>query len=387
MVNRESMVNGERLLGTFIELLKIKSPSKNEKEIVDYVSGELKASGMDVIVDNCGKEFGSNAGNIISVYRPDNPSGSEPVFLAAHLDTVGVNGDIIPVVNRGIVSNKNKDCILGGDDKVAVAAILEAFKVIKEHRILTGDIYAVFTVSEEIGLLGSKNLDMNLIKARYGFAFDGDGDIGTIINKAPYQNSINADFSGKSAHAGVEPEKGINSIQAASVAVSNMKLGRIDNETTCNVGKIEGGEARNIVPENTKLEIEVRSLGLEKLDKITGEMIKNLKKGATEIKARLDYEIIREYDGFEVDEGEVPVIIAKEALRRLNVESKVQSTGGGSDVNIFNSKGRVAVNMSSGMENIHTNKEFVKVEQLYKLALLIIEICSSVIKEKKKNGF
>lgn len=374
------MVNKERLLKSFIELLKIKSPSKNEKEIVDNVSRELKNLNLEVRIDDCGKKFGGNAGNIVALYRADNPSGSKPIFLAAHLDTVGVNGDIIPVIKKGIISNKNKDCILGGDDKIAVAAIIEALKVIKEKKIATGDIYIILTVSEEIGMLGSKHLDIKSIKAKYGFAFDSDGDIGTIINKAPYQNSINALFRGEAAHAGVEPEKGINSIQAAAIAVSDMKLGRIDKETTCNVGKIEGGTARNIVPENTRLEIEVRSLDLLKLEKITSEMVGSLKKGAKKNNAELDYKIIREYDGFEISENEIPVQVAGCALKRLNMESRVMSTGGGSDINIFNSKGKVSINLSSGMENIHTGKEFVKVEQLIKLSCLIIELCRFIIK-------
>jgi tripeptide aminopeptidase len=159
-----------------------------------------------------------------------------------------------------------------------------------------------------------------------------------------------------------------------------MKIGRIDKETTSNVGKIEGGIARNIVPENTKLEIEARSLDLKKLENITSEMIKSLKSGAMVNNAGLDYKVVREYDGFEISENEIPVQVARYALQRLNIESKVVASGGGSDVNIFNSKGMMAINLSSGMENIHTAREFVKVDQLNKLAALIVEICRYVIK-------
>jgi tripeptide aminopeptidase len=373
------MINKKRLLQIFIELLKMKSPSKNEKEIVNYVSQKLKNLGLDVSVDRCGTKFGSNAGNIIALYRSKNQSGSSPIFLSAHLDTVSVNGDIIPVIKNGKISNKNKECILGGDDKIAVAAILEVLNVIKERNIPTGDIYTIFTISEEIGVLGSKCIDMDLIKAKYGFAFDSDGDIGAIVNKAPYQNSIYAHFKGKSAHAGIEPEKGINSIKAAAIAVSNMKLGRIDEESTCNVGKIEGGVARNIVAEDTKLELEVRSLKLSKLEKITDEMVNDLEKGAKKIGARLNYEIVREYDGFEIAEDEVPVYIARTAIEKLKIKPKIVSSGGGSDINIFNSKGKISINLSNGMKNIHTNKEFVKIEQLVKLAELVLEICKFVI--------
>ncbi len=374
------MINKKRLLDTLIELLKIKSPSKNEKEIVNYVSKRLKSLGLEVNVDGCGHEFGSNAGNVTALHKTKNPSGSSPIFLAAHLDTVSVDGDILPVIKSGKIFNKNRECILGGDDKVGVAAIIEVLNVIKERNIPTGDIYIIFTISEEIGVLGAKCINLDLIKAKYGFAFDSDGDIGTIVNRAPYQNSIYAHFKGKAAHAGIEPEKGINSIKAASIAISNMKIGRIDEESTCNVGKIDGGIARNIVAEDTKLEMEARSLKLSGLEKITTAMINKLKKGAEITGAVLNYEIIREYDGFEVTEDAVPVQIAEKAIRKLKLRLKIISSGGGSDVNIFNSKGKIAVNLGAGMENVHTNKEFVKVEQLEKLAELVLEICKFVIK-------
>lgn len=373
------MINKKRLLGTFFELLKIKSPSKNEKEIVDYVRWKLENLGLKVQIDNCGKNFGSNSGNIIAVCKSKNPSESMPIFLGAHLDTVKLNGDVIPVVKDGIITNKNKDCILGGDDKVAVAAILEALNIIREEDISTGSIYVIFTISEEIGLLGAKHLDLNLVKADYGFVFDGDGDIGTIINKAPYQNSIDAQFIGKAAHAGVEPEKGINSIKAASIAISNINVGRIDSETTCNVGKINGGVAKNIVPENTNVEAEVRSIRLEKLNKITDFIINNFKKAADKYGAKIKYKVDREYDGFEISENEIPVKIAKLAIKKLDISPKIKSTGGGSDINIFNSKGKISVNLSSGMERVHTSNEYVKVEQIEKLANLIIEICRTKI--------
>jgi len=373
------MINKKRLLGTFFEVLKIKSPSKNEKEIVDYVRWKLENLGLKVQIDNCGKNFGSNSGNIIAVCKSKNPSESMPIFLGAHLDTVKLNGDVIPVVKDGIITNKNKDCILGGDDKVAVAAILEALNIIREEDISIGSIYVIFTISEEIGLLGAKHLDLNLVKADYGFVFDGDGDIGTIINKAPYQNSIDAQFIGKAAHAGVEPEKGINSIKAASIAISNINVGRIDSETTCNVGKINGGVAKNIVPENTNVEAEVRSIRLEKLNKITDFIINNFKKAADKYGAKIKYKVDREYDGFEISENEIPVKIAKLAIKKLDISPKIKSTGGGSDINIFNSKGKISVNLSSGMERVHTSNEYVKVEQIEKLANLIIEICRTKI--------
>lgn len=363
-----------------MELASIKSPSKDEREITGYVKNKLIALGLKVNIDKCGKRFGSNAGNIIAVYKTKYHSGSRPIFLTAHLDTVKVAGDIKPVIKNGKIYNKDKDTILGGDDKVAVAAIIEVLNVIREKKIPTGDIYIVFTISEEIGVLGAKNLDMNMIDAKYGFAFDSDGDIGAIINQAPFHNSIIAQFKGKATHAGIEPEKGINAIKAASIAIANMKMGRIDKDSTCNVGRIEGGVATNIVAENTRVEMEARSLKLSKLNLITKRMIDDLKKGARSTGARLKFNVVREYKGFKINSSEIPMKVAKNALKGLNIKPKVMSSGGGSDINIFNSKGKIAVNLSAGLENIHTAKEFVKIDQLGKLTRLILNICKAVIK-------
>ncbi|MCD4670597.1 MAG: M20/M25/M40 family metallo-hydrolase, partial [Actinomycetia bacterium] len=239
-----NLINEKRLIDLFIKLAGIKSPSGNEKEIVAYVSKILEDLGLDVSIDDSGKKYGSNSGNITAHYKGKSNDGRLPIFLGAHLDTVRVDGDIEPIIKKGIISNKN-DYILGGDDKVAVAAIIEALRVIISNDMPSGDIYIVFTISEEIGIIGAKYVDLNKVGAKYGFVFDANGDVGTIYNQAPYHGSIDAEFIGKAAHAGIEPEKGINSIKAAALAVSNIRIGRIDSETTSNIGKIIGGQARN----------------------------------------------------------------------------------------------------------------------------------------------
>lgn len=375
MDSKEHIINFERLIGTFFDILKIKSPSKKEREIADYIEKKLKKMGLEIYRDNSGEKFGSNAGNIIAVYKSKIPSKKKPIFLCAHLDTVHLEGDVVPVIEDDRVINQNTACILGADDKAAVAAILEALNIIIEKKIKTADIYIIFTISEEIGLLGAKNLNLSRVKAETGFVFDGEGDIGIIINKAPYQNSINAQFIGKAAHAGASPEKGINAIKVSADAISSIKLGRIDKETTSNVGKIEGGVARNIVPENTKVQAEARSIKLPKLDKITFEIISSFEKAAKNNGAKVKYEVIREYDGFEIGKNKLPVRIASAAIKRLGIKPKVMPSGGGSDINIFNSKGKTAVNLSSGIENAHTNEEYVKISELKKLVCLIVEIC------------
>jgi tripeptide aminopeptidase len=374
------LVNKKRLLETFFELLKIKSPSRYEKQIADYVSDILRSLGLTVITDNAGKKIGSNAGNIIALLRkPYSKSVSNkipPLFFGAHLDTVNVNGEIKPEIRNKKIVNKNKNCILGADDKVAIAAIIEAIRTIKDFKIKTGDIYLIFTIAEEVGLLGSRNMNLKPLKAKYGFLFDGDGDIGTIFNQAPFHNAIDITIIGKAAHAGISPEKGISAIQVASHTISKMKLGRIEPGTTCNIGIIEGGVATNIIPEKVEIKAEARSLEEEKLEKLTSQIINDFATGAKENGAKAKFKVKREYDGFKISENELPVIMAKNIFKKLGLKSKIISTVGGSDVNILNSKGKMAINLSAGMENVHSSKEYVKIAELEKLTALILELCT-----------
>lgn len=370
------LINRERLLNTFIEILRIKSPSKNEKEIVGYIAKELKKLGLEANVDDSGEKFKSNAGNITCYLSSNDESKRIPIFLGAHVDTVSLNGDVIPVIKNSKVLNENKNCILGGDDKVAIAAILEAIRVIKETGLKTGDIFLLFTISEEAGILGTKHLNLKKVKAKFGFVFDGEGDIGTIFNEAPYHNFLKIEITGRAAHAGIKPEKGINSIKAASDAISKLKLGRIDSETTCNIGVINGGVATNIIPEKTEVKAEARSLKLSKLQKITDKIKKTFEESAKKHGAKIRIKVEREYNGFKIGENEKVILIAKKAIQNLGIKPEVMPTGGGSDVNIFNAKGKKSITLSSAMENVHSNNEYVKIKELVKLAALILEICS-----------
>jgi len=373
------LINKKRLLETFFELLKIKSPSRDEKQIADYVSDILRSLGLTVIKDDAGKKIGSNAGNIIALLESNCENGAtrtQPLFFGAHLDTVSVNGEIKPEIRDKKIVNKNKNCILGGDDKAAIAAIIEAIRTIKDFKIKTGNIYLIFTIAEEVGLLGSKNMNLKPLKAKYGFVFDGDGDIGKIFNQAPFHNAIDITIIGKAAHAGISPQKGINAIQVASHAISKMKLGRIEPGTTCNIGTIEGGVATNIIPEKVQIKAEARSLQEERLKELTGRIINDFETCAKENGAKARFKVQREYDGFKIPENELPIIMAKNVFKKLKVKSKILSTVGGSDVNILNSKGKMAINLSAGMENVHSSKEYVKIAELEKLTALILELCA-----------
>ena len=327
-------------------------------------------------MDNTGNKIGGNAGNITGFLASNYKSKKIPIFFGAHLDTVPLGGDILPEIKNGKIFNSDKNCILGGDDKVAIAAILEALEVIRENKIKTCGIYIIFTVGEEIAILGAKNLDLKEIKAKYGFVFDGEGDIGTIFNEAPYHDTMEFTITGKAVHAGIEPEQGINSIKVAAEAIANLKIGRIDSESTCNIGIISGGTATNIIPENTYVKAESRSLNPEKLDRLTTDIKAGFLRSAEKYGAKLKIKVEREYNGFKFESDAVPIVMASKALRNMGIEPTVRSTGGGSDVNIYNSKGKVSVDLSSGMEKVHSSNEYVKVAELEKLTELILEICT-----------
>jgi len=383
------LINKKRLVETFFDLLKIKSPSRNEKLITDYVSNILQEIGLTVKIDDAGKKIGSNTGNLIALLKSNSEKKKigeshsksisnkmSPIFFAAHLDTVSLNGEVKPEILNKKIINKNKNCILGADDKVAVAAIIETIRIIKDFEIKTGDIYFVFTIAEEVGLLGSRNMNLKPLKAKYGFLFDGEGDIGTIFNQAHLHNAINITIVGKAAHAGISPEKGISAIQVASKTISKIKLGRVDSGTTCNIGMIEGGVATNIIPEKVEIKAEARSLEEDKLEKLTNQIIHDFSACAKENKAKAMFKVKREYNGFKISESELPVIMAKNVFRKLGIKPKIISTVGGSDVNILNSKGKIAINLSAGMENVHSNKEYVKIKEIEKLTALILELCT-----------
>jgi tripeptide aminopeptidase len=283
------MVNEKRLIESFVELVKIDSVSREEKKIADFLVKKLKDLGLEVIVDQAGEKVKSNSGNIIARLK-GNKDKAIPIMFSAHMDTVVPGKNINPLCDGEKIISDGKT-ILGADDKAAIAALLEALYIIKEKNILHGDIEIVFSICEEIGLQGAKNLDISSLNARMAFVLDAGGEVGGITTSAPSQNSIEFIIRGKASHAGAEPEKGINAIQVAGYILSRMKLGRIDEETTTNIGIISGGSATNIVPDKVILKGEARSRNEEKLDKCTGELKKTIEDTAKEFKAKTEIKV------------------------------------------------------------------------------------------------
>jgi tripeptide aminopeptidase len=373
------MIHQERLVSEFIELVKIGSESKREGTLCRVVEQKLRKVGAKVLRDKSGDQIGSNGSNIIAKINGD--ENLPPLLLNAHLDTV-VPGENVHPIREGEVIKSDGTTVLGADNKAGIAIILEVLKVLGEKKIIHPPIDVVFTICEEIGLLGAKELDFSLIDAKYGYSLDG-GDIDILIQGAPSQNSIFIKIYGIEAHAGTSPEQGISAIEVAGKAVSRLKLGRIDEETTSNIGKIKGGSATNIVPGYTEIEGEIRSHSEEKLNTWTNQMIKTFNQAANEsgkvinnkkLFARIDEKVTRAYTRFYISQEDSVVQNVIKAGSKLKINIQTKRGGGGSDANIFNEHGIKTVIIGTGMQKVHTKQEFVKIKDLVLGGELLLEV-------------
>lgn len=368
------MVNAERLIEEFIELVEVDSESLAERQIADLLKKRLEGLGFEVIEDKAGDvvEVGQGTGNLIATLQGNGGAGA-PLLLCAHMDTVKPGKGIKARREQGIISSAG-DTILGADDKAGIAAILEALRVVKEENIFHGDLQVIFTMGEEMGLLGAKNLDYSLVKAKTGFVLDSGGPPGEIIVKAPTQYSFKAVIKGRAAHAGIAPEQGINAIVVASRAIANMVVGRIDEETTSNIGLISGGMATNIVPEQVTVDGESRSINPTKAKAQIDHMIEEINKAAADMGAVADIKLVKEYDQINLDPDSLPVRIAIKAAENIGLKPYLGQTGGGSDANVFNGRGIACANLGIGMSKVHTTDEHITEEHLIANARLMLEV-------------
>lgn len=370
------MINEDEVVEKFIELVQIDSESRFERQIANKIKEELTQLGMEVEEDNAGARIGSFTGNLIGKLEGNN-SNLPTLCLMAHMDTVVPGKNVKPIIKDGVIYSQGKT-ILGADDKAGITAILTTLKYLVENDCEYGDIEVVFTVCEETGLLGSKNLETDKLEADMGVVFDCDGQIGTIITEGPAQDKIRVLVKGKPAHAGKNPNEGINAIKVASLALSNMKLGQIDEETTANIGVIEGGQATNIVPDKVELKGEARSRDEEKLDMQTEHMVNIFEKSAEQFYAETEIETNRLFSAFKIDKKASIVQVAITAAEKLNLEPKLVSTGGGSDTNILNNKGIPAINLGLGTKEAHTPKENIEVKNLVDISKYAVTIVKSL---------
>ncbi|HZK55830.1 MAG TPA: M20/M25/M40 family metallo-hydrolase [Desulfosporosinus sp.] len=370
------MINRERLLAEFIELLRIDSPTKNERQIADHLKDRLKSLGMVVTEDKAGIAIGGNCGNVFA-YLHGNLPKAPILLLSAHMDTVQPCLNIEPVLNAGLITSAGST-ILGADDKSGIAPILEALRTIKEKNIPHGDIQVVLSVAEEGGVNGSRNLDRTLLQADLGFVLDSGGKPGNIILQAPGQDRIKVIIKGKAAHAGVAPEDGISAIVAAAKAIASLKTGRIDEETTSNIGTINGGLATNIVAERVEITCETRSHNLEKMELQTKELCEAFIRCAQEMGAVAEIKAERAYDPFSLVEESQIAVLAAQAARFAGLTPVFGATGGGSDANHYNCYGVPCAVLGTGMQKYHTTEECLEEEHLYQSANLVVEIIQAV---------
>lgn len=295
-------------------------------------------------------------------------------MLSAHMDCVEPCSNIQPVLESGIITAQG-NTILGGDDKAGVSAILEGLRIIQENDIGHGGILTIFTICEESGLSGSKHIDRSiLVKADFGYALDAGGSPGEIVNMAPGQNSITVKVSGKTAHAGLAPEEGNNAIVLAAKAIARLRQGRIDEETTANVGIIKGGVATNIVPDKVKISCEARSRSLTKLAAQTEHMKETFEQVVSEHGGKAEVIVKEAYQPFVLPEDSKVIEVAKAAAQGLGFSVKIGPTGGGSDANFFNSFGLPTAVLGVGMSKVHTTEEYLKADDLYHSAELVVAI-------------
>jgi len=370
------MVQENRLVNEFLELVKIDSETKFEREIANVLKQKFTELGLQVIEDESIEKTGHGAGNLICTLEATK-EGVDTIYFTSHMDTVVPGKGVKPSIQNGYIVTDGTT-ILGADDKAGLAAMLEAVRVLKENNIPHGKIEFVITVGEESGLIGAKALDSKLITAQYGYALDSDGKVGDIIVSAPTHAKIKATIHGKTAHAGVAPEKGISAITVAAKAVANMPLGRIDEETTANIGRFEGGTQTNIVCDRVDILAEARSLVPEKLEQQVQKMKEAFETAAAEMGAKAEVDINVMYPGFTFTDEDKVVQIAKKAIKTIGRESRLLKSGGGSDANIIAGFGIPTVNLAVGYEEIHTTNEKMPIEELIKTAELVVAIIKEV---------
>ncbi|HWK17509.1 MAG TPA: M20/M25/M40 family metallo-hydrolase [Solirubrobacteraceae bacterium] len=372
-MRRATETERTRLHETFAALCRIESPSRRERACADRVAEALGDMGLEVAEDDAGPKVGSDSGNLVARIPGRGP---DSILLCAHLDTVPPRAPIEPVIVDGGWENAN-DGILGADNKAAVAVMLEL------ARRLTGSpepavvgVELVFTVCEETSLLGAKEFDLGRLSSRFGYVFDHASPIGEIVIASPTYHRIVADFHGRAAHAGIRPEDGRNAIVAAARGIAAMRSGRIDEQTTANVGTISGGTAANVVAERCTVEAEARSLDADRVEALVTEMVDHLNDAAGAGECDLDLTVERMFDGYRTKTSAPQNVLAERALRACGYEPRAIVTGGGSDANAFESAGFACMNLANGTERNHEPGERVSVDALegmLEVAIALVE--------------
>jgi tripeptide aminopeptidase len=364
------------VLDLFLELAAVASPSGEEREVADRVIDYVRACGLEADEDDAGPKVGSTIGNLYVRLEPTAPG--QPLFFCAHLDTVPPTDTIEPVVKDGVIRNANPT-ILGGDNKAAVAAMLDATRrVLVENRLHAG-IELLFTPKEEVGLHGAYAFDHTRFAAQVGYVYDQAAPIGEVVLGAPSAQQLEITFHGRAAHAGMYPEEGRSAIAAAARAIAEMRLGRIDDETTANIGLISGGTAPNIIPEWCSLVADVRSHDERKLAELVQSMQDAITFAAGVAECEVETQARRSYRAYRFKKDDLAVRLAVDALGSCGFEPTFGLSGGAADANAFNERGLQCVNLANGMAEIHTPDEHISVADLESMVEVTLALCDAAL--------
>jgi tripeptide aminopeptidase len=367
----------QRLLDRFVRLCEIPSPTGQERAVADAVLAELRDLGVEVSEDGSAEPARATAGNLIARVPG---RGERWLSFFSHLDTVPHEGAVEVVEENGVYRSRD-ETILGADNKAAVTVLVELAARRAQVPPPVG-LELVFTVAEEDGLRGAKELDLAALRSSFGFAIDHATPIGEVIIAAPTHKRLSAQFTGREAHSGINPEDGHNAIAAAAAAIAGMKLGRLDEETTANIGVIEGGTASNVVAGHCDVLGEARSIDGERAAAVVGEMVDACTWSAGEHDCDVDVQVTEMFRGYRIDPSAEPVRLASEALRRRGHEPSLVATGGGSDANALLASGFECVLLANGTEANHTPEERVSAAAITEM----LGICDAIIEAAAEEG-
>lgn len=366
------MLNKERLNNEFMELVRIYSPSRGERQLADYLLGKIVELGYEAYEDDVMPRVAhGNSGNVIVNVKGNTPG--QCVMFSAHMDCVEPCRNIQPIFKDGVFYSDGTT-VLGGDDKCAIAAMLEVLHIIKEQNIKHPNLQMVFTVAEEDGLEGSRYINTAELQADIGYVLDVNGAPGTIAIAAPGYYDIKTVVKGRKAHAGIDPETGINAIAVAAKVLAQLPQGRLDEETTANIGLIKGGTARNIVADHVEIVSEARSIDDDKLEALCAKIVQITKCVCKENGAAVEVKTDKLYYPVKLDENDEVVKVAKRAMLDLNLPVSIVTTGGGSDANYFNRHGVPTAVLAIGMSKVHTTEEFLQEIDLHATAEIMLSI-------------
>lgn len=364
------MIDSEEVR-TFLKLVSINGESGKEQSTAEYCRKRLHDLGMTTWLDDSGASTGSNSGNLFAVWEGTN-SNIPPVALNAHLDTVSPGQNIRPVIQNGVIYSSG-DTILGADNRAGITAVIEGLTLFRQSYSDHGRIEVIFTTCEESGLLGAKHVDIDIMKSRSLYVLDSSG-LGSIVLASPYYDAVNLTITGRSAHAAVDPEKGINAIKLAAEFIRMMPCGRLNKDTTVNIGVIKGGRGRNVVPDECQMEIEMRSHSKTILEELRKKLEKSLRMILENVKEtnhsdssdvpffRMD--VTREFNGYRLDRDSTEALCAEQAIRRIDRTPIYMEKMGGSDANIFNERGITSIVLGTGQSNVHSYQENISMKDI-----------------------